>query len=115
TWRELLSLGYNARFVLGRAGRYGEGHAWVQYAENGKTFVVEPTAARIGDTIPRLSTLRYQPRFSVAWDGTNLSFFSHESRKTTPPLSTLVEELPEWLGYWSWFWVRVIVRLPRAL
>jgi hypothetical protein len=28
-WRQLLSLGYSARFVGGKHGRYGEGHAWV--------------------------------------------------------------------------------------
>src|SRR5690349_14402192 len=26
TWRELLTLGLDARFVTGRAGRYGQGH-----------------------------------------------------------------------------------------
>src|ERR1700760_1135947 len=31
TWREFLDLGYEARFVLGTAGRYGTGHAWVQF------------------------------------------------------------------------------------
>ena len=65
TWRQLLALGLNSRFVIGRAGRYGACHAWVQFFDGGKTFVVEPTAARFGNTIPRLSALRYRPRFSV--------------------------------------------------
>src|SRR5262250_3356035 len=29
-WRQLLSLGYSARFVVGSHGRYSEGHAWVR-------------------------------------------------------------------------------------
>src|SRR5438552_10785800 len=31
TWRQLLQLGFEARFVVGRAGRFGGGHAWVTY------------------------------------------------------------------------------------
>lgn len=73
TWREFLDLGFDARFVAGRSGRYGEGHAWVQFAKDGRHFLVDPTMARMGNTMPRLSTLRYQPRFSVAWDGKKLS------------------------------------------
>jgi len=115
TWRELLALGFEARFVTGRAGRYGQGHAWVQYAENGRTFIVEPTAARLGMSIPRLSTFRYRPRFSVAWDGENLTFYSHEARTSVPPLSTLIAAVPEWTVYWSWAWSRTIALLPRAL
>ena len=115
TWRQLLALGLNSRFVIGRAGRYGACHAWVQFSDGGKTFVVEPTAARFGNTIPRLSALRYRPRFSVAWDGENLSFYSHEERKSAPPFWRLVEALPEWLIYWSWLSVMVIVFLPRII
>jgi predicted transglutaminase-like cysteine proteinase len=34
TWRQLLNLGYDARFVVGSSGRYGDGHAWVEYFED---------------------------------------------------------------------------------
>lgn len=44
TWRELLDLGFDARFVTGRSGRYGEGHAWVQFVKDGRNFLVDPTS-----------------------------------------------------------------------
>src|SRR5207253_10963857 len=56
--------------VTGTAGRYGEGHAWVTFEKEGKTFLLEPLARHLGLVLPRLSTLRYRPEFSVAWDGT---------------------------------------------
>jgi predicted transglutaminase-like cysteine proteinase len=45
TWRQLLSLGYSARFVTGLAGRYGAGHAWVSFQVHDQVFVVEPLLA----------------------------------------------------------------------
>jgi len=27
-WRQVLAMGYPARFVGGKSGKYGEGHAW---------------------------------------------------------------------------------------
>ena len=109
TWREFLSLGYNARFVLGRAGRYGEGHAWVQFAIDGKNFLADPTRARIGVFMPRLSTLRYQPRLSVAWDGKQLSYYSHEVNKSTPPVLKLPPFVLDWLIFWVWVWAMALV------
>jgi len=35
TWRQLLSMGYDARFIGGASGRYGEGHAWVEFFQDG--------------------------------------------------------------------------------
>jgi len=40
TWRQLLGPGYNARFVVGRAGKYRGGHAWVTFELGDKTFLV---------------------------------------------------------------------------
>lgn len=74
TWRQLLALGYDARVVFGRQGRYGTGHAWVTFAKDGKYFLVEPQYCRLGDTFPRLSTLQYHPKLSVEWDGSKISF-----------------------------------------
>src|ERR1700719_1638512 len=54
-WRKLLSMGYDARFVAGRSGRFGSGPAWVEYFENGKCYLVESLATRVA-TFPRLST-----------------------------------------------------------
>jgi hypothetical protein len=112
TWREFLALGYEARFVTGRGGRYGEGHAWVQFSRDGKDFLVEPTMARVGFSMPRLNTLRYRPKFSVAWDGAKLSYYSHEDRKRIPPLIKLLPFVPDWIFFWAWAWTMVVVLAP---
>ena len=74
TWRQVMALGYSARFVCGHAGRYGGGHAWVTFERDGRTFIVEGLAARFGSRFPRLSTLRYLPRVSLSWDGAVLRY-----------------------------------------
>jgi len=112
TWRQFLALGYDARFVVGRQGRYGSGHAWVQFFENGKCFLVEPQLGIVGEKIPRLTTVRYHPKTSVAWDGTKISFYSHEERKFEPSLSQMVRLVNEWLGFWVRFWLKVLPRMP---
>ena len=113
TWRQLLSLGYDARFVGGSHGRYGIGHAWVTYFMNGKCCVVEPTAAGFaGHFIPRLSTLNYHPRLSVSWDGERLSYYSHKDRESSLGLKVLIPLVPDWLVFWAWTWLRAIPRLP---
>lgn len=65
TWRQLLGMGYKARYVVGRAGKYGDGHAWVTIERDGKHFIVEPLAWFAGDFLPRLSVARYEPEGSV--------------------------------------------------
>jgi len=115
TWREILTLGFDARFVVGRAGRYGQGHAWVQFSKNGKDFIVEPTMARSGYTLPRLETLRYHPRISVAWDGRNISFYSHEDRKRVPPLWKLAAYIPGWLVFSLCVWTSAAILLPLGI
>ena len=45
TWRQLLSIGYDARFVVGKSGKYGNGHAWVTYIDNCMGYLCEPLAA----------------------------------------------------------------------
>ena len=75
TWRQLLAMGYDARFIGGAAGRYGSGHAWVEYFRDDKWYLLEPQYCRIGEAMPRLSTLRYEPKLSVSWDGKKLRYF----------------------------------------
>ena len=115
TWRELLAMGYDARFVAGRHGRFGIGHAWVTFQRDGKCYLVEPQLRFVGETFPRLTTLRYEPKFSVAWDGQRISFYSHARNKHTLNVRLIVPLIPECiLGWW-----RVLVwatpRIPRAL
>jgi len=115
TWRQLLALGYDARFVGGKHGRYGVGHAWVEYFEDGKCFLVEPQLSRAGERIPRLSTARYQPEVSVAQEGERLLYFAHEQTEFVPGWRLLLPLVVEWLAFWTLFWVKMIPRLPRLL
>jgi hypothetical protein len=112
TWRQFLNLGYEARLVVGKSGRYGQGHAWVQFSKEGKWFLIEPAIARIGCTMPRLNTLRYEPTFSVAWDGNSVSFYQHEQPKSDPPFLQMATLIRAWLIFWTWVWTIVLIRLP---
>jgi len=115
TWRQFMDLGFDTRVVFGRHGRYGSGHAWVQFFQNGKCFLVEPLYRRVGLTLPRLSTLRYQPRFSVAWNGEKLTYYQHREHPLRPPIADVVRWLPEYVFIWGYFWLSSPVRLPKAL
>jgi hypothetical protein len=100
TWRQLMRLGYPARFVCGRAGRYGAGHAWVTFERDGRTFIVESLAAWPGLTFPRLSTLRYQPMVSISWDGRTLRYFEHDPERSAILFLDAAPHIPEWVWYW---------------
>jgi hypothetical protein len=115
TWRQFMNLGFDARVVFGEHGRYGSGHAWVQFVQEGKCFLVEPLRCRLGCNFPRLSTLRYKPRFSVAWDGENLTYYQHLKHSSQPPVTELARLLPEYLIFWGHFWISAPLRIPRAL
>lgn len=115
TWRQLLALGLEARFVMGRAGRYGGGHAWVQFSKDRKHYLLEPTMAHFGSAMPRLDTLQYHPSFSMAWDGANISFYQHDERDSSPSLLRMARFVPDWLIFWLWFWTMWVVLLPNAL
>ena len=115
TWRQLLALGFEARFVAGSSGRYANGHAWVQFSTEGKHFLVEPAIAGIGYTLPRLNTLRYRPKFSVAWDGTNISFYKHRDRGGHPSFVQMIKLVPAWLIFCVWVRTMSLVLLPFRL
>jgi len=115
TWRQLLSLGLDARFVAGKHGRYGAGHAWVTFEKDGKQYLVEPQLRGIGDTFPSLSTLHYHPKFSVAWDGEKLSFYSHQDLAKNVRIRQLPFLLIGWLIGWGYFWFINLPRIPRWL
>jgi hypothetical protein len=114
TWRQLLQMGYDARFVGGRAGRYGSGHAWVEYVQNGKWYLVEPQCCMVA-SMPRLSTIRYEPKLSVSWDGKMLRYFAHKKPTSDLRWNQLAPLVLDYLLFWSWFWLRNIHRLPRAV
>jgi Bacterial transglutaminase-like cysteine proteinase BTLCP len=100
TWRQLMRLGYSARFVCGHGGRYGAGHAWVTFEREGRTFIVEALAAPYGPTFPRLSTLRYRPRISVTWDGRVLKYFKHTQPVAQVSFVDVAPQIPEWVAFW---------------
>jgi hypothetical protein len=74
--------------------------------------LVDPTAAKVGFTLPRLATLRYQPEFSVAWDGASVSFYQHKQRKSYPSFFEMVTLVPPWLIFWMWIWTKMLMSLP---
>jgi hypothetical protein len=108
TWRQLLQLGYAARFVCGHGGRYGAGHAWVTFERDGRTFIVESLAARLGSRLPRLSTLRYEPRVSASWDGRALKYYEHSRGDNQLSILEVTAYVPEFIGFW-------VQALPIAL
>ena len=113
TWRQLIDLGYDARFIGGSAGRYGDGHAWVEYFKDGKCFLLEPLCCGVGYSIPRLSTLRYEPRISVSWDGKTLRYFSHKKPASRIGWKTLALLIPEYLVFWSSQSHNILLHLPQ--
>jgi hypothetical protein len=115
TWRQLLNLGYDARFMVGSAGRYGSGHAWVEYFQDGKCYLLEPLCCMVGYTLPRLSTLRYEPQVSVSWDGKTVRYFSHSKPTYHVGWKTLAPLIPEYLVFWSWHSLNVLFHLPRIV
>jgi len=114
TWRQLLEMGLSsARFVAGRVGRFSTGHAWVTFMQNNKVFILEPTLAVVGKTLPRLSVLSYVPRFSVGWDQGRLSFYEHKSKPRNLGARLGLGLFAEWILFWSIFWAKNFWKLPR--
>jgi hypothetical protein len=114
TWRQLIQLGYQARFVCGYAGRYRAGHAWVTIERDDRTFIVESLAAWAGSTFPRLSTVRYQPMVSVTWDGRTLRYFEHRPEMRAVSFIEAVPYIKEWLWYWLRTTALVCARLIQV-
>lgn len=78
-WRQLMEMGYKARFVGGKIGDSLSRHAWVMFEKDGKYFLLEPQARFLGLWLPRLDALRYKSDVSVDWDGQRTRFFSPTS------------------------------------
>ena len=103
-WRQLLEMGYRARFVAGVIREDAAGHAWVTFEDRGRHFLLEPQERFLGLHFPRLDTLQYKPMISVEWDGERPHFFSHRERQFFPPFAALPSLILEWL----WFRVRML-------
>lgn len=115
TWRQVLDMGCPARFVGGKCGKYGEGHAWVMFQKNGSWFLLEPQARGLGLRMPRISTLRYHPKVSVGWDGEKVTYFEHEDLSTEPAIRNVPMLVAEWVWIWARFWIQFSYRYPLAL
>jgi hypothetical protein len=92
-------MNYPARIVFGAAGRYGEGHARVTIDMDGKACLLEPLLWQAGLTLPRLSLLKYKPRFSMSWDGEQISYFEHADRKINWSFRSVTVLVWEWLFF----------------
>jgi hypothetical protein len=114
-WRQLMDMGFDARVVFGRHGRYGIGHAWTEFFRDGKCFLLEPQARGLGLHLPRLSTLAYEPKFSVAWNGDHLTYFAHSQPDSHIHWGRFARMMPEWLAVWGWYWIRLPYYLSRRL
>lgn len=67
---------------------------------------MEPQLSMLGEVMPRLTTLRYDPKFSVAWDGEKLSYYQHVDRMPGADPLELARLTPEYFEIWGLFWVR---------
>ena len=116
TWRQMLAMGLDSRIVFGKHGRYGTGHAWVMFSQDGRFYLVEPQARFRGLRLPRLSTLGYEPRFSVAWDGETLRYYAHKTDSDSHlHWGRIVTLIPEWIVISGIFWCRTLPLLPHAI
>ena len=62
--------------------------------------------------MPRISTLRYHPRFSVGWDGEKLSYYQHDELPARLSFPRIHRLLPEYIFIWGRFWLTSPIRAP---
>lgn len=113
TWRQFLSMGYDARFVVGR--KRHRGHAWMTFERDSKYYLVEPQYWILGNAFPRLSTIQFHPEFSVAWDGEKITFYAHRDLAGNLKLWQTPILVLDWLIGWGYFSVRVFLNIPRIV
>jgi Transglutaminase-like superfamily len=114
-WRQLLEMGYKARFVGGMVGDSPVKHAWVTFERDGRHFLLEPQARYLGPVYPRLDALRYKPDVSVEWDGRKASFFFHKARNFVPPVSKIPLLVLEWVFYHARHFFLIVYWIPVGL
>jgi transglutaminase superfamily protein len=114
-WRQLLEMGYKARFVGGIVGDSPVKHAWVTFEKDGKHFLLEPQARFLGLWLPRLDALRYKPDVSVEWDGQKARFFFHKERSFAPSIIKIPLLVLEWVCYHLGHLLLIAYWLPVGL
>jgi hypothetical protein len=80
TWRQLMQMGYKARFVVGGLRAYRPTHAWVTFKLGDKNYIADGTRAALGKWLPRIQNLKYHPIYSVEWNGRTSSII-HTPKK----------------------------------
>ena len=113
TWRQLLEMGYSARFVTGFLGIRGSRHAWVTFEKDGAQYLVEPLRASVGLHMPRLVTLSHRPWVSVGAEGRDIRYFEHRDISGGLGVRGVLPFVPEWVGYEVRFWPRFVLRWAR--
>ena len=87
-WRQIISLGYRVRYVVGLYEGPGTCHAWVTYQDGNSWYLLEPLSALARMIISRLSVIRHQPWVSVEWSGNKMLYFEHDEKVYLPGLFT---------------------------
>jgi len=75
TWRQLLHMGYEARFVVGKIGD-NKGHAWCTARIKNRNYIIEPLQAKL-PFMPTLFIEKYQPSISVSFEYGRAIFYRH--------------------------------------
>ncbi|MEA2559241.1 MAG: hypothetical protein QOH06_745 [Acidobacteriota bacterium] len=118
TWRQLLAMKLDARFVCGKCGRGS--HAWVTFSDSQTNYLFEPTALR-SRKLSCVQILKYKPEFSVSARDGRLVYHRHEPRRYRPTSSEmlalaveLVRVLAFSLMHLPWHLVRRAARWRRS-
>lgn len=113
-WWQLLRMGYDARFVLGRVGYGRRFHAWVSFVEDGSHQLLEAVSARYRK-LTRLSVLMHEPEISVAYENGKLAYRQHEPRDYRLSFGESVSLAAEWVPVFLSRSILALLSLPWLL
>lgn len=77
TWRQLLHMGYDARFIVGFVSG-NKGHAWCSAVIKNKTYFIEPLMAKL-PVLPLFFFNNYQSVVSVGVRNYRLVYYYHKA------------------------------------
>lgn len=113
-WWQLLHMGSDARFVLGRVGYGRRFHAWVSFVEDGTHYLFEPLSAGYRK-LTRLSVLMHEPELSVAYENGKLVYRQHAPRDYRPSFGESVSLAAEWVPIFLARSILALLSLPWRL
>jgi hypothetical protein len=76
---------------------------------------VEPQLASLGCHFPRLSTLRYEPKWSAEAHEHRIIFYAHENPHGHPAIREVAPLILDWVIFWAFIYTRIALQLPRGL